>query len=239
MVVIKGEYYRHYPDADKYDPKDVKNPEAIDEWLKAYRKIYELCEKYGCKEWGNTDYGGTKNPILTPEEMTKQIYEEFDNGEDFYHVFAPSVDDFNYFDPKVSKLACNGPFIKIWVGTRNKNQVRLKKPIIVCDFNMPGYEINSYSAHIDPEDPDAKNSLMVPVAVSETRYYYWEKKQWDFDEFCSEIDKFDEFILKNKKEYEPVLLELHKKIEDGGDIEALAKEVNDKYNFGWQFGNMF
>lgn len=43
----------------------------------------------------------------------------------------------------------------------------------------------------------------------------------------------------NKKEYEPVLLELRKKILAGGDIEILCKEVNDKYNLGWQIGSMF
>ena len=239
MVVIKGEYYRHYPDADKYNPKDVKNPDALDEWLKAYRKVYELCEKYNCKAWGNTDFGGKLNPILTPEEMQEKLYKEFNNGEDFYEILAPTIDNFNYFDPKITKYACNGPSIKIWVGTRNKNQVRLKKPIIVCDFDMPGYTINEYSAHIDPEDPEVKNSLMIPVATSVTNYDYWKNKQWNFDEYCAEIDKYDEFIGLNKKEYEPVLLELHKKIEEGGDVETLAKEVNDKYNFGWKFGSMF
>ena len=38
-----------------------------------------------------------------------------------------------------------------------------------------------------------------------------------------------------KDEIEAAFIE----IEEGGDIEALAKEVNEKYNFGWQFGNMF
>jgi hypothetical protein len=80
---------------------------------------------------------------------------------------------------------------------------------------------------------------MVPVATCPTNYRYWDNKEWNFDEYSSEIDKFDAFLELNKKEYEPVLLELRKKILAGGDIEVLCKEVNDKYNLGWQIGSMF
>lgn len=240
MMVMEDKYFRHYPEADSYNPKDVKNPEALDEWMKAYRKVYELCTKYGCKAWGNTDLGGKLNPILTPEEMQTKLYKQFDNGEDFYEVVAPTIDNFNYFDPSLTKYAVNGPGLKIWVGTRNKNQIKLKKPVIITKFEMPGYTIPEYSANIDKEYGDeAIDSIMVPVAGIGSNYYYWQNKEWDFDEYCAEIDKFDEFIQYNKKEYEPVLLELRKKILAGGDIEVLCKEVNDKYNLGWHIGSMF
>lgn len=240
MMVLEDKYFRHYPDADKYNPKDVKNPEAIGEWLLAYNKIYELCTKYGCKAWGITDGGGKLHPILTPDEMRIQLYKQFDNGEDFYEIIAPTIDNFNFFDPSLTKYACNGPCLKIWVGTRNKNQVKLKKPFIVTKFEMPGYTIPEYSANIDKECGDeAIDSIMVPVATSPSDYHYWDNKEWNFDEFCAGIDKFDEFMQYNKKEYEPVLLELRKKILAGGDIEVLCKEVNDKYNLGWQIGSMF
>ena len=39
MLVMEDKYFRHYPEADSYNPKDVKNPEALDEWMKAYRKV--------------------------------------------------------------------------------------------------------------------------------------------------------------------------------------------------------
>ena len=150
------------------------------------------------------------------------------------------IDNFNYYDPTLTKYASNGPCLKIWVGTRNKNQVKLKKPIIVTKFEMPGYTIPDYSVNIDKECGDeAIDSIMVPVATCPTNYHYWDNKEWNFDEYSSEIDKFDAFLELNKKEYEPVLLELRKKILAGGDIEVLCKEVNDKYNLGWQIGSMF
>ena len=240
MMVMEDKYFRHYPDADKYDPKDVKNPEAIGEWLLAYKKVYDLCAKYNCKGWGNTDLGGELHPLLTPDEMRTQIYKQFDNGEDFYEVVAPTIDNLNYFDPSLTKYAVNGPALKIWVGTRNKNQIKLKKPFIVTKFEMPGYTIPEYSVNIDKELGDeAIDSIMVPVASIGSGYHYWDNKEWNFDEYCAEIDKFDEFIQYNKKEYEPVLLDLRKKILAGGDIEVLCKEVNDKYNLGWQIGSMF
>ena len=240
MMVMEDKYFRHYPEADSYNPKDVKNPEAIDEWMKAYRKVYELCTKYNCKAWGHTDLGGKLNPILTPEEMQTKLYAQFDNGEDFYEVVAPTIDNFNYFDPSLTKYAVNGPALKIWVGTRNKNQIKLKKPVIVTKFEMPGYTIPDFSSQIDKELGDeAIDGIMIPVASASSDYYYWNNKEWNFDEYCAEIDKFDEFIQYNKKEYEPVLLDLRKKILAGGDIEVLCKEVNDKYNLGWQIGSMF
>ena len=240
MMILEDKYYRNYPDADSYNPRDVKNPEAIDEWLLAYNKIYELCEKYGCKAWGSTDYGGQLHPILTPDEMRTKLYNHLNNGEDFYEVLAPSIDNFNYFDPSLTKYAVNGPALKIWVGTRNKNQIKLKKPFIVTKFEMPGYTIPEYSVNIDKDYGDeAIDSIMIPVASACSNHDYWDNKEWNFDEYCAEIDKFDAFMQYNKKEYEPVLLDLRKKILAGGDIEVLCNEVNDKYNLGWKIGSMF
>jgi hypothetical protein len=220
-----GNYYRNYDTADKYNKDFIKNPEAVDEWMKAYRYVYDLAQRHNVTEWGGCpDINISPNKILTPDEMEMKLKDCIDNGNDFYEIISIGMKDMKEFNEELRNNDTNSVTLKIWIGTRDGKQKLLKFPVIVTLFEMPSLETKTKAY----EWIESADDLSHPLGSLGNNYDYFKNNEWDFEVFKKIIDEFDEELKKNK-DIEPELLEIKNKVKNGENFQTQLQEFKDKH----------
>ena len=224
FIYTKGKYYRDPNGDGTFDPSKVKNPEAVEVWMKAYKRLYEFCQKHNVTEWGGTEI--TKaHKVLTPDEMEKEINDHLKNGKDFYEIISVGLDDMGDMNHELTKYSVNSITLKIWVGTLANNNKKLTYPVVVTMFEMPSFRYELAWQFLTDDDPD---DVGYPLGLLSPEYHYFVDRDWDYDEYCKIIDKFEEEIVRAKT-METDLLDMKATVRSGTALSLLLEPFKKKY----------